>query len=96
MISVEKSFQLFTKSQSEDVVDSAHKDTAPALASVVEFVKPAVPKVGASEKKISFKNLAHSVVRQISIHEVEKEQVELCPKVEGRIFIFDDTVCIFS
>lgn len=94
LISVEKSFQLFTKSQSEDVVDSAQKDTAPALANVVEFVRPAVPKLGGSEKKISFRNLAHSVVRQISIHEVEKEQVELCPKVEGRIFTYDDSVCI--
>ena len=47
-----------------------------------------------SGKKFSFKTLAHAVVRQMSISEIEKEQKELCPKVEGRIFHFDDEVCM--
>ena len=48
-----------------------------------------------SGKRFSFKTLAHAVVRQMSISEIEKEQKELCPKVEGRIFHFDDEVCMF-
>ena len=47
-----------------------------------------------SGKRFSFKTLAHTVVRQMSISEIEKEQKELCPKVEGRIFHFDDEVCM--
>ena len=47
-----------------------------------------------SGKRFSFKTLAHAVVRQMSISEIEKEQKELCPKVEGRIFHFDDEVCM--
>ena len=59
-----------------------------------EFVKPEVPTLVTSGRKFTFKTLAHSVVRQMSIHDIEKEQIDLCPKVEGRIFQYDEQVSI--
>lgn len=35
----------------------------------------------------------HQLVRQMSVHDVECQKSFLCPKVEGRIFHYDDEVC---
>lgn len=35
-------------------------------------------------------HVPHPLVRQISVHDVENEISHLCPKVEGRIFQYDD------
>lgn len=82
----------YAQSETGDESDSVAEPPVPE--EKPEFVKPAPPKLGTTSKKVSFKNLAHSVVRQISIQDIEKEQVELCPKVEGRIFQYDEQVCI--
>ena len=59
-----------------------------------EFVKPEIPTLVTSGRTFTFKTLAHSVIRQMSIHDIEKEQIDLCPKVEGRIFQYDEQVSI--
>lgn len=78
----------YAQSETGDESDSVAEPPVPE--EKPEFVKPAPPKLGTTSKKVSFKNLAHSFVRQISIQDIEKEQVELCPKVEGRIFQYDE------
>lgn len=40
-------------------------------------------------------HVPHPLVRQISVHDVENEISHLCPKVEGRIFQYDDEVCYY-
>ena len=70
------------KTAKQDSVDSGTAGNEPSSEAVT------------SGKRFSFKTLAHAVVRQMSISEIEKEQKELCPKVEGRIFHFDDEVCM--
>ncbi|CAC5409126.1 E3.1.3.5 [Mytilus coruscus] len=35
-------------------------------------------------------HIPHQLVRQMSVHDVECEKSHLCPKVEGRIFLYDD------
>ena len=96
----------FQYAQSHDMPDSASipdSRSEPVLTDLPkkqeylkkqEFVKPEVPPLAASGRKHTFKNLAHSVVRQMSIHDIEKEQIDLCPKVEGRIFQYDEQVGI--
>ena len=94
-ISAEKALH-YAQSEPCDTTDSKSKLTTIELSQKPEFIKPDVPTLASSGGKLTFKNLAHSVVRQMSIHDIEKEQVELCPKVEGRIFQYDEQVGIDS